>query len=260
MLAHPYGSVKRVMSSYYFTDSDEGPPDFQPSPSTACAPAGSTEGWVCEHRWPTILGMFEFNGGMDPTHDRFNWWDNWGNQVAWSRGESATDSTGFFAMNGDKLTRMGGNFTTGMPAGVYKDLISGSEVNVSPEGDIRFCLEADEDENIMAIYSGSWLRDFEGMDEIDAACDTSGMEENACIDCSCPSRQRNDCGNAFTTSTDCVALGCLWCPLDESSRGPWCFVPGDDYSALKYRFFGRKSFLKKLNFFLTNIFQIEFWV
>ena len=46
-LAHDYGT-KRIMSSYYFDDSDQGPPDSSP---------GCGDQWVCEHRWKSI-GMY----------------------------------------------------------------------------------------------------------------------------------------------------------------------------------------------------------
>ena len=42
MLAHDYG-FKRVMSSYYFSDKDEGPPGT--SPNSDCGGK-----WACEHR------------------------------------------------------------------------------------------------------------------------------------------------------------------------------------------------------------------
>ena len=47
MLAQDYG-FKRVMSSYYFDDTDQGPPGNDP---------GCGNGWVCEHRWSTTVNM-----------------------------------------------------------------------------------------------------------------------------------------------------------------------------------------------------------
>ena len=44
MLAHDYG-MKRVMSSYAFTDTDAGPP---------ANPPGCGGEWICEHRWAAI--------------------------------------------------------------------------------------------------------------------------------------------------------------------------------------------------------------
>ena len=49
-LAHDYGT-KRIMSSYYFDDSDQGPPDSSP---------GCGDQWVCEHRWKSI-GMYVYS-------------------------------------------------------------------------------------------------------------------------------------------------------------------------------------------------------
>lgn len=60
MLAWPYG-VTRVMSSYYFSDSDQGPPPNQ----RGLTPVGTcTNGWVCEHRWRPIKNMFAFGNAV----------------------------------------------------------------------------------------------------------------------------------------------------------------------------------------------------
>ena len=56
MLAHDYG-FKRVMSSYYFSDTDAGPPGS--SPSTDCG-----GGWACEHRWASIGNMVQFTNAV----------------------------------------------------------------------------------------------------------------------------------------------------------------------------------------------------
>ena len=49
LLAHDYG-FKRVMSSYYFDNTDQGPPGSQPSPfPNACG-----NGWTCEHRFVSL--------------------------------------------------------------------------------------------------------------------------------------------------------------------------------------------------------------
>mmetsp|Transcript_4920 Transcript_4920/g.14316 ORF Transcript_4920/g.14316 Transcript_4920/m.14316 type:complete len:576 (+) Transcript_4920:123-1850(+) len=56
MLAHPYGYPK-VMSSYYYTDNDQGPPKkpvHGPSGEVHCGP---DEPWVCEHRLAPIANM-----------------------------------------------------------------------------------------------------------------------------------------------------------------------------------------------------------
>ncbi|KAJ4444269.1 hypothetical protein ANN_06061 [Periplaneta americana] len=62
MLAYPYG-YPRIMSSYYFTYSDEGPP--QDGNGTIISPSLNSDdtcgnGWVCEHRWRQIYNMVDF--------------------------------------------------------------------------------------------------------------------------------------------------------------------------------------------------------
>jgi alpha-amylase len=60
MLAHEYGFT-RVMSSYYFSDRDQGPPYLGNSIAPVVVVNGScTGGWVCEHRWTPITNMVKF--------------------------------------------------------------------------------------------------------------------------------------------------------------------------------------------------------
>ncbi len=56
LLAQPYG-FKRVMSSYYFDNKDQGPPGSQPGSfhENSCY----NNGWVCEHRWSTTMNMVQ---------------------------------------------------------------------------------------------------------------------------------------------------------------------------------------------------------
>lgn len=56
-LAHEYG-FKRVMSSYYFEDSDAGPPANNANENCFSG------GWVCEHRWSTIMNMVQFSNAV----------------------------------------------------------------------------------------------------------------------------------------------------------------------------------------------------
>ena len=66
MLAHEYG-WKRIMSSYYFNDKDQGPPGNAP---------GCFDGnWVCEHRSSENSYFFHFrhlsiiqSSVLDPFH------------------------------------------------------------------------------------------------------------------------------------------------------------------------------------------------
>ncbi|XP_013119376.2 alpha-amylase B [Stomoxys calcitrans] len=126
MLAHPYGGVTRVMSSYRFSNSDQGPPATKEGiikgptflPNKQCDTANS--GWVCEHRWPEIVQMVKFRnavGGQALQH----WWDNGYNQIAFSRGNK-----GFVAFNMEANKEMRMILQTGLPKGVYCDIISGN--------------------------------------------------------------------------------------------------------------------------------------
>jgi alpha-amylase len=63
MLAWPYG-YPRVMSSFFFDDTDQGPPQYANGtilspiiyPNDTCG-----NGWVCEHRWRQIYNMVKFS-------------------------------------------------------------------------------------------------------------------------------------------------------------------------------------------------------
>ncbi|CAA9993711.1 unnamed protein product, partial [Nesidiocoris tenuis] len=62
MLSWGFGTP-RVMSSFFFDSSDQGPPHNDDmtikrvgiNPDNTCY-----NGWVCEHRWSQIYGMVEF--------------------------------------------------------------------------------------------------------------------------------------------------------------------------------------------------------
>lgn len=111
MLAWPYGYPK-VMSSYAFSDSEQGPPTgtvYQDG-SAQCGSA-----WVCEHRWESIANMVGFRADTDGEGVN-NWWDNGNNQIAFSRG-----NRGFVAINreGGSLSR---TFNTGLADGHYRNV------------------------------------------------------------------------------------------------------------------------------------------
>jgi alpha-amylase len=61
MLGWPYGYPK-VMSSYRFEDSDQGPPDSRPVEDGIC-----TSDWVCEHRRTAMTGMVGFRKTTEGT-------------------------------------------------------------------------------------------------------------------------------------------------------------------------------------------------
>merc|ERR1719220_2582033 len=114
MMAWPYG-VKRVMSSYYFSNTDQGPPANQRGISSDNAES-CTNSWVCEHRWKAIAASFRFAGVTEGTSMN-NWWDNGNNAIAFSRGNK-----GFIAINKSSGT-VSNTLKTGLPAGSYKDLV-----------------------------------------------------------------------------------------------------------------------------------------
>ncbi|XP_043271107.1 alpha-amylase A-like [Venturia canescens] len=124
MLAHPYGTP-RVMSSFAFDHSDQGPPadkDGNLISPTFNSEGACESGWICEHRWRQISSMVAFRNIVEGT-PLTDWWDNGNNQIAFSRGDR-----GFIAINADKrnLTQM---IHTKLPFGIYCDVISGALVN-----------------------------------------------------------------------------------------------------------------------------------
>ncbi|XP_053668213.1 alpha-amylase A-like [Anopheles marshallii] len=155
--AYPYGQL-RVMSSFAFTSFDQGPPaDAQGNllspiinPDTTCG-----GGWVCEHRWRQIYSMIHFRNlawGTPMQH----WWDNGNNQIAFARG-----NVGFVAFNLEPYD-MNVILQTGLPAGIYCDVISGSRVGetctglqviVEPNGYASISIRANAEDGVIAIHS-----------------------------------------------------------------------------------------------------------
>ncbi len=121
MLAWPYG-YPQVMSSYAFSNGDQGPPADASGNTRGPWATGSLNcggEWVCEHRRRGIGNMVAFHNVTQAAFSVSNWWSNGANQIAFSRG-----NLGFVAINreGGSLTR---TFTTGLPAGVYCNVIQG---------------------------------------------------------------------------------------------------------------------------------------
>ncbi|XP_008552028.1 alpha-amylase 1 [Microplitis demolitor] len=124
MLAHPYGNP-RVMSSFAFDDFDQGPPaDVNGNILTPIGDNNSircADGWICEHRWSQIVNMVGFRNTVAGT-EICEWWDNWNNQIAFSRG-----NRGFIAINAEKYD-LNKRIKTCLPEGTYCDIISGDLV------------------------------------------------------------------------------------------------------------------------------------
>ncbi|KAI4459929.1 alpha-amylase [Holotrichia oblita] len=155
MLAHPYGSP-RVMSSFDFTNSDQGPPaDNNGTIISAKINSDDTcsNGWICEHRWRQIYNMIGFRNAVKGTSVN-NWWSDGNQQIAFCRGQK-----GFIAFtNGGNIQK---NLQTCLPPGIYCDVISGNlierrctgkSVTVGNDGVGYISLNENEYDGVLAIH------------------------------------------------------------------------------------------------------------
>ena len=136
MLGWPYGYPK-IMSSYRFESTDQGPPESRPVEGGAC-----TSGWVCEHRRASMAGMVGFRKVTEGTP--VTNWQAFGDQVlSFGRGDK-----GHVVINISAET-VDGTFITGMKPGVYCDVTSagasangcsGSEVRIGDDGVLQLSL------------------------------------------------------------------------------------------------------------------------
>jgi alpha-amylase len=113
-LAWNFG-IPRIMSSFAFSGHDSGPPmdanENLLSPEFD-AHGACVNGFICQHRWRQIFHMVQFRNVVGSAGVT-NWWDNGGNQIAFSRG-----NRGFIAFNNGN-TNMSVWLTTGLPEGTY---------------------------------------------------------------------------------------------------------------------------------------------
>ncbi|XP_062602028.1 alpha-amylase-like, partial [Saccostrea cucullata] len=126
-LAYNYGFT-RVMSSYYFQSSDEGPPhnsDYSAKDVTINADGSCGNGWVCEHRWNPIANMAVFRNAVAGTEIKN--WRNQNDEISFARGQK-----GFFAMA--KQGHMDTILQTGLPTGEYCDLVSDCKKKITVDG------------------------------------------------------------------------------------------------------------------------------
>lgn len=156
-LAWPYG-VPRLMSSFAFTNRDMGPPadaNRNILAPTFDAAGQCNNGWVCEHRWPQIARMIAFRNAAYQTGVA-NWWDNGNNQIAFSRG-----NRGFIAFNGQYGVDLRQTLQTGLPAGTYCDIATGTKVGtscsagsvvVNASGQAEIFLSATASQGFLAIH------------------------------------------------------------------------------------------------------------
>lgn len=159
MLAHPFG-VPRVMSSFAFTDKDQGPPanDRDEIVAPTFGADGQCEGgWVCEHRWPAIAGMIGFRNAVAGTSTVSFWWDDGDNQIGFCRGHRGM----VFFNNGRSDVRR--TFLTCLPRGVYCDVFagerradghgcSGANVTVNARGEAW--IEVSQEKGVLAVHLG----------------------------------------------------------------------------------------------------------
>ncbi|XP_055383832.1 alpha-amylase 1-like [Condylostylus longicornis] len=122
MLTHPYG-LPRVMSSFYFSDKNQGPP--KDNQENIISPTFDSDGlctkssgWVCEHRWKEIRQLVKFRN-MVGDAPLTNWWDNGNNAIAFSR-----ENKGFVLINNEQ-NQINANLPTSLPAGKYCNLYDG---------------------------------------------------------------------------------------------------------------------------------------
>jgi alpha-amylase len=159
MLAHPHGgNHPRVMSSFYFDDPSQGPPQDSDGNiiSRGVDENGQcTNGWVCEHRWSPIANMIKFRAATDGAELRL--FTNFAeNQIAFCRGKK-----GFVAINNsDRLFNE--TVSACVPDGVYCDVISGDIVQGQcsgktikvENGRARIEIPSDSD-GVVAIHVGA---------------------------------------------------------------------------------------------------------
>ncbi len=122
MLAYPYGQT-RIMSSYAFSNSDQGPPTSAHGTTRPVYRDGQAQcfdEWLCEHRWTPIANMVMFRNVTQPRFEVTDWWSRGPNQIAFGRGD-----LGFVVINRGE-TALTETFKTQLPAGDYCNIIEGA--------------------------------------------------------------------------------------------------------------------------------------
>ena len=164
-LAYPYGNPV-LTSEYAWNGTDQGPPSrsdgftvgaYRTGDTTYPSGCANASPWVCEHRWGNIENMVGFRAHTTGAFSTSNVWTNGYQQIAFSRG-----SLGFVAINRESFA-MDRTLQTGMPAGRYCDVLSGSfdlssracggrVVTVASGGTVRVQLSGMQ---AFAIHAGS---------------------------------------------------------------------------------------------------------
>jgi alpha-amylase len=128
MLAHPFGYPK-LMSSYYFSGHDQGPPSssVHNGDNVAC---GDGQPWVCEHRWTGIANMVAWRKSAGKAAvEHFQ--KQSGNTIAFCRGGAACVA----------LNRGGGDWSAtvsfSVPAGKYCNVIVSDDTSSCPQIEVK---------------------------------------------------------------------------------------------------------------------------
>ena len=104
--------------------------------------------------------MVAFRNVVDGTNMQ-HWWDNGYYQIGFSRGNK-----GFFVVNAD-TTDLNTKLQTGLPQGVYCDVISGSydghhcsgqEITVTGDGTANFHISSWSQDPMIAIHIGKLFK------------------------------------------------------------------------------------------------------
>jgi alpha-amylase len=120
MLAWNYGTPT-VHSSFAFTGFDQSPPADAAGRVTAVS-CGTD--WTCVHSRPAIAGLVGFHNvtSADPTVA--HWWSDGADAIAFSRGP-ADRPDGWIALNAATTPLPERDFSTGLAAGTYCDVVRG---------------------------------------------------------------------------------------------------------------------------------------
>ncbi|CAK0886183.1 unnamed protein product [Prorocentrum cordatum] len=128
MLAHPYGYPK-VMSSYAFAGTDDGPPSspVHSDGGVACsAGPGQDAPWICEHRWTAIANMAAWrrSAGTSPVG---SFQKMAADVIVFCRGQTAC-----VALN--RLSSpWSGNAKLSLPGGSYCNVIESDDTSSCPQ-------------------------------------------------------------------------------------------------------------------------------
>jgi alpha-amylase len=120
MLAYPYGTPL-LMSGFAFDSFDDGPPST-PDGVTKAVQCGQS--WVCEHRWALTMVAWHNRMAGAPLA---NWWAT-DDALGFSR-----SGKGYFALN-RSATPVVRNVETGLVPGRYRDVLTGTSVEIGASG------------------------------------------------------------------------------------------------------------------------------